>query len=77
MRHVIVHYHIFKNAGSTVDSVLKNNFGDRCGSIEGRNPWDTLCPDDILKYKEPRGQICFFNRIMQISISKINPYRFS
>jgi hypothetical protein len=50
MRHIIIHYHIFKNAGSTVDSILKNNFGDRCGSIEGANPWDTLGSDAILKY---------------------------
>jgi hypothetical protein len=50
MRHIIIHYHIFKNAGSTVDSVLKKSFGDQCGSIEGLNPWDTLRPDAILKY---------------------------
>jgi len=50
MRHIIIHYHIYKNAGSTVDSILKNNFGDYCGSIEGINPWDTLDPDAILKY---------------------------
>jgi hypothetical protein len=50
MRRIIIHYHIFKNAGSTVYSILKNNFGDRCGSIEGINPWDTLGSDAILKY---------------------------
>jgi hypothetical protein len=50
MRHIILHYHIFKNAGSTVDSILKNSFGNRCGSIEGLNPWDTLGAGDILKY---------------------------
>lgn len=50
MRNIIIHYHIFKNAGSTIDAILKNNFGARCGSTEGPNPWDTLCADDILKY---------------------------
>jgi hypothetical protein len=50
MRHILIHYHIFKNAGSTIDSILKRNFGERCGSIEGLNPWDTLSPSDILKY---------------------------
>jgi len=62
MRHIIVHYHIYKNAGSTIDSILKYSFGkrfgfgqhfgfgERCGSIEGSNPWDTLNSDDVLKY---------------------------
>jgi hypothetical protein len=49
MRDIIIHYHIFKNAGSTLYRLLKKNFG-KCGSIEGTNPWDTLSPDDILKY---------------------------
>jgi len=50
MRHVLLHYHIFKNAGSTIDAILKNNFGDQCGSIEGRNPWDTVDSGAILRY---------------------------
>ncbi len=28
-RKVIVHYHLFKNAGSSVDHILRENFGDR------------------------------------------------
>lgn len=27
-RHVILHYHLFKNAGTSLDAVLKRNFGD-------------------------------------------------
>jgi len=50
MRHIIAHYHIFKNAGSTVDTILQRNFGRLWGSIEGNNPWDTLSPDSILRY---------------------------
>jgi sulfotransferase famil protein len=50
MRHVIVHYHIYKNAGSTIDSILKKNFGTACGSVEGPDAWDTLEAKDILKY---------------------------
>jgi hypothetical protein len=49
-RHIIVHYHIFKNAGSTVDTFLNYNFVGHCGSVEGQNPWDTLWPEDILTY---------------------------
>ena len=28
-RNVIVHYHLFKNAGSSIDHILKENFGER------------------------------------------------
>jgi hypothetical protein len=50
-RHVILHYHVFKNAGSTVSSILINNFGaSQCGDIEGKNSWDTLSDSDILRY---------------------------
>jgi hypothetical protein len=28
-RHVIIHYHLFKNAGTSVDAILKRNFGAR------------------------------------------------
>jgi hypothetical protein len=52
MRHIIIHYHIFKNAGSTVDSILRNNFGDRCHNIEAANPWDTLGSYALLKHAE-------------------------
>ena len=50
MRHVIIHYHIFKNAGSTIDSILKNQFGKAYGNIEGHNPWDTLDTSLLLQY---------------------------
>lgn len=28
MRTIILHYHLFKNAGTSLDQILKNNFGD-------------------------------------------------
>jgi hypothetical protein len=33
-RHVVVHYHFFKNAGTSVDESLKAVFGDRCIGVE-------------------------------------------
>lgn len=33
-RHLIVHYHFFKNGGSTLVSALERNFGDNFASIE-------------------------------------------
>jgi hypothetical protein len=33
--YILIHYHIFKNAGSSVDASLQHSFGDRWGSFEG------------------------------------------
>lgn len=34
LRHVILHHHIFKNAGTTLDTALRRNFGERYVSFE-------------------------------------------
>jgi len=48
--HVIIHYHIFKNAGSTVDAVLQRNFGEACGSFEGDSLAFVVTPESLLNY---------------------------
>jgi hypothetical protein len=50
VRSIIIHYHIYKNAGTSVDSLLAASFAGRTGSIEGLHPWSVLGPEDILKY---------------------------
>lgn len=37
-RNVIVHYHLFKNAGSSVDLLLKQNFADKWMAYDGEMP---------------------------------------
>lgn len=34
MRPVVIHYHIYKNAGTSVDECLRANFGDRWSALE-------------------------------------------
>jgi hypothetical protein len=34
VRQLVLHYHLFKNAGTSVDEVLKGNFGDRWANAE-------------------------------------------
>lgn len=34
-RFVFVHYHIFKNGGTTIESILAREFGDRYAAVEG------------------------------------------
>jgi hypothetical protein len=33
-RHLLLHYHLFKNAGTSVDAVLKKNFGAHWANVE-------------------------------------------
>lgn len=33
-RHIVLHYHLFKNAGTSVDAILKRNFGARWVTAE-------------------------------------------
>lgn len=42
MRHLVVHHHLFKNAGSTVDHVLARHFGPAWGTIESGSPGGLL-----------------------------------
>src|SRR5581483_6833001 len=43
-RVVLLHYHIFKNAGSTIDFALKQNFGDRLAYLHG-DRFDSMVSD--------------------------------
>lgn len=47
-RFVLLHYHIFKNAGSTVDSVLQRHFGDGLVALHGEQDDARLVAGDVL-----------------------------
>ncbi len=49
-RRVILHYHLFKNAGSSVDHILATNFGGRWSTIEGEHPWSVLGVDSLTNF---------------------------
>lgn len=50
-RFVIVHYHLYKNAGSTIDSILDANFpAEERGHLEGPYPWSTVSPSELLEF---------------------------
>jgi len=58
MRTVIVHYHLFKNAGTTVDSILDRNFpGEAHGHLEGPYPWSTVTSKEILDFALANPQL--------------------
>lgn len=46
-RTVLIHYHIFKNAGSSVDASLKVSFGDAWAEFEGSHAHDIRSATDL------------------------------
>lgn len=50
MRYVIVHYHIFKNGGSTIESILEREFGSGFVSLHGPEAGSTLVDSDLAEF---------------------------
>jgi hypothetical protein len=57
-RHVILHYHVFKNAGSTIYSILERNFGNRLASLDSGHFNSKLTNEVLLDFlkRHPRVQ---------------------
>jgi len=47
VRLVVVHYHIFKNAGSTIDYMLRNTFGENWVTFDGELPAGRILPQQM------------------------------
>lgn len=47
MRHVICHYHIYKNAGTSFDHILGHTFGSRHLSFDGPFPFFTIDQEQL------------------------------
>ncbi len=58
MRHVICHYHIYKNSGTSFDEILRANFGDRHVSFDGPYPYFTIGQPELAKIiqRHPKGK---------------------
>ena len=48
-RKVVIHYHIFKNAGSSVDQLLKKNFSDQWMGFDGETPGSVITTTELEK----------------------------
>jgi len=53
----LVHYHIFKNAGTSIDASLKRSFGERWGCFEGTHAHDIQRPDQLARFMEANPQL--------------------
>lgn len=49
-RPVVIHYHLFKNAGSSVDRTLRENFGATWGTVEAEAARGLLAPPEIAAF---------------------------
>ncbi|MGD0047122.1 MAG: hypothetical protein ABSE42_08885 [Bryobacteraceae bacterium] len=49
-RYVIVHYHIFKNGGSTIEHILEREFQGRFATVHGRGPDATLDTEHLVEF---------------------------
>ncbi len=46
-QNIIVHYHLFKNAGTSVDHLLKRNFGDKWIGFDGESPGSIITTEAL------------------------------
>jgi hypothetical protein len=56
-RNVIIHYHIFKNAGTTLASALAMNFGKEFASIDSSHYNRRLWPQDLIAFLDANPQV--------------------
>jgi hypothetical protein len=57
VRSVVVHYHLLKNAGTTIDCILEKNFGHRLAYLHGRRYDSTLTNADLLQFLHANPEI--------------------
>lgn len=56
MRPVILHYHLFKNAGTSIDACLEQSFGERWHTFDSP-VGHTLCADQLAAYIEQHPEL--------------------
>ena len=61
MRNVLVHYHLFKNAGSSVDAILKSSFLDKWHAFDPPNPAGKVSAEDLTKVIEQNKECVAFS----------------
>jgi len=57
VRYVLVHYHIFKNAGSTVEYILAKAFGERFCGVHGPDTDSVLTGSELARFLEANPEL--------------------
>ena len=61
MRLVILHYHIFKNAGSTIEDILDHSFGERFARLDTRAGEGLISNPDLVRFFDARPNLRAFS----------------
>lgn len=56
-RALLIHYHIFKNAGTTVDWVLARYFGEGFARMDSQDPSGILRQEDLVEFVERHPKV--------------------
>lgn len=76
-RTVIMHFHIFKNAGTTIDSVLEKNFRENAIRGDGEKPKDILPMEIVIDYLNKNKNVeAFSSHQMRFPIPENNEIEF-
>ena len=58
---VILHYHLFKNAGSTFEDILDHSFGERFGKLETTADAGLISPGEVVEFLDARPTLQAFS----------------
>ena len=58
MMPLLLHYHIFKNAGSSFEASLQQSFGDRFASFDSPSPRGFVSGDDLRGFVREHPEVC-------------------
>jgi hypothetical protein len=61
MRLVILHYHIFKNAGSTIEDILDHSFGERFAKLETAAQEGLISNPELVRFFDARPDLRAFS----------------
>lgn len=61
MRPLIIHYHLFKNAGSSVEAVLESNFGRRWTSYDTDDPAGSVSASTVAEMAQADPEMLAFS----------------
>jgi hypothetical protein len=61
MRLVILHYHIFKNAGSTIEDILDHSFGERFANVDTPAGEGLISNPDLVRFFDSRPDLRAFS----------------
>jgi len=56
-----LHFHIFKNAGTTIDWILKKNFGKQFATLDHKKPGEILSWEEVLSHIDGQKDVKAFS----------------